>query len=110
MSVSIRLAKFGKRNAPSYRVVVTKTRSKRDSSFIDIIGHFNPHDPTKDFTIDDKLYKEWVGKGAIVSKAVKDLVEGRYEYKKYAPKRKKEEEKQPEDESANVENEEKAEE
>lgn len=86
MSVSIRLSKLGKRHAPSYRVVVTKTRNKRDGAFIDIIGHYNPSDKTKEFTIDKKLYEEWVSKGAIVSDAVKKLIEGTYEYKKYDPK------------------------
>jgi len=87
MSVSIRLAKFGKKHAPSYRVVVTKTRTKRNGAFIDIIGHYNPSDHTKEFTIDKKLYEEWVGKGAIVSDAVKQLIEGTYEYIKYEPKK-----------------------
>ena len=86
MSVSIRLSKAGKRHAPSYRVVVTKTRNKRDGAFIDIIGHYNPSDKTKEFTIDRILYEEWVGKGAIVSDAVKKLIEGTYEFKKYEPK------------------------
>ncbi len=87
MSVSIRLAKFGKRHAPSYRVVVVNTRSKRSGAFIDIIGHYNPIDPTKEFTIDKKLYEEWASKGAIVSDAVKKLIDGTYEYKKYVPKK-----------------------
>ena len=87
MSVSIRLAQFGKKNAPTFRVVVTKTRSKRDGSFIDIIGHYNPSDPAKTFVIDKKVYEEWVGKGAIASKAVKQLIEGKYEFVKYVPKK-----------------------
>jgi len=86
MSVSIRLSKIGKKHAPSYRVVVTKTRNKRDGAFIDIIGHYNPSDKTKEFVIDKKLYEDWVSKGAIVSDAVKKLIEGTYEYKKYEPK------------------------
>ena len=87
MSVSIRLAKFGKKHAPSYRVVVTKTRTKRNGAFIANIGHYNPSDKTKDFVIDKKIYEDWVSKGAIVSDAVKKLVEGTYEYKKYEPKK-----------------------
>ena len=87
MSVSIRLAKFGKRHAPSYRVVVVNTRAKRSGAFIDILGHYNPVDPTKEFTMDKKVYDEWVSKGAIVSDAVKKLVDGTYVYKKYEPKK-----------------------
>jgi small subunit ribosomal protein S16 len=99
MSVSIRLSKLGKKHAPSYRVVVTKTRNKRDGAYIEILGHYNPSDHTKEFTIDKKAYEEWVAKGAIVSDAVKKLVDGTYEYIKYEPKKEevKEEESQKED-------------
>ena len=85
MSVSVRLAKYGKRHAPSYRVIVTKTRNKRSGKSIEILGHYNPSDPTSKFTIDKNKYEEWVNKGAIVSEAVKKLVEGTYEYIKYVP-------------------------
>lgn len=94
MSVSIRLARIGKKNAPAYRVVVTKTKTKRNGKFIDIIGNYNPSDPTTELTIDKKKYKEWVENGAIVSDAVKKLVDGKYEYVKYNPKAAKPEEKE----------------
>lgn len=100
MSVSIRLAKFGKKNYPTYRVVVTPTRSKRDGSFIEVIGHYNPFDQSDGFTLDNKLYEEWVGKGAIVSDAVKQLVDGTYKFEKYVPKKQKAKDKQPEEPSA----------
>ncbi len=90
MSVSIRLAKYGKRHAPSYRVVVTKTRTKRSGKSIDIIGFYNPSDPTSKFKINKEKYEDWIKKGAIVSEAVKKLVAGTYEYIKYAPTKKEE--------------------
>lgn len=99
MSVSIRLARFGKKNHPTYRVVVTQTRSKRDGSFIDIIGHYNPFNPSEQFTINKELYQDWVGKGAIVSKAVEQLIDGSYEFKKYTPKLVKAKEEKPEESS-----------
>jgi small subunit ribosomal protein S16 len=89
MSVSIRLAKIGKRNAPAYRVVVTQTKTKRNGKFIDIIGNYNPSDPSADFTIDKKKFDEWAAKGAIVSDAVAKLIKGEYTYEKYEPKAKK---------------------
>jgi len=100
MSVSIRLAKFGKRHAPSYRVVVVNTRAKRSGAFIDVLGHYNPSDPTKEFTIDKKVYEDWVSKGAIVSDAVKGLIDGTYEYKKYSPKKAESKDQQPAEEVA----------
>lgn len=85
MSVSIRLSRTGRKNLPSYRVVVTQTRTKRDGKVLEIIGHFNPSNTPASFEIDKKKYEEWAGKGAIVSDAVKKLIEGNYEYTKYKP-------------------------
>lgn len=87
MSVSIRLAKYGKRNAPSYRIVVTPTRSKRSGKNIAIIGFYNPMESNSGLTLDKDKYQKWVDNGAIVSQAVKKLIDGTYEYKKYEPKK-----------------------
>jgi len=93
MSVSIRLSRTGRKNLPSYRVVVTQTRTKRDGKVLDIIGHFNPSSTPISFEIDKKKFQEWIEKGAIASESVKKLAEGKYEYLKYKPKK---EEKKPE--------------
>ncbi len=52
---------------------------------MDIIGHFNPSSTPPSFEINKKKFEEWAGKGAIVSEAVKKLIEGNYEYTKYKP-------------------------
>ena len=77
MSVTIRLSRIGKRHAPSYRVVATTTKSKRDGKFLDIIGIYNPSDPTLAFTYDKEKYKQWLNNGAIVSNTVKELIDGK---------------------------------
>lgn len=85
MSVTIRLSRTGRKNLPSYRVVVSQTRNKRDGKFIDIIGHFNPSMTPISFDYDKKKYEEWIKKGALVTDAVSKLIEGKYEYKAYKP-------------------------
>jgi len=85
MSVSIRLTRIGKKYAPSYRVVVVNTRSKRDGKYIDLLGFYNPSDTSTKFTYDKKKFKGWVEKGALISDAVQKLIDGKYEYKKYEP-------------------------
>ena len=57
MSVSIRLAKFGKKNAPTYKVVVANTKDKRNGRFIDVLGFYNPHQKTSSFLIDREKYE-----------------------------------------------------
>ncbi len=90
MSVTIRLAKFGKRHAPSFRVVVTQTKTKRNGKFLEILGFYNPIDPKSKLTINKDGYDKWVGKGAIVTAAVKSLLDGTFKYADYNPKAQKE--------------------
>lgn len=85
MSLTIRLAKIGKRNAPTYKVVVAQTKSKRNGKFLEILGDYNPLRPGKP-SINKEGYESWVSKGAFVSDSVKSLLEGTYKFKKYSPK------------------------
>ena len=40
--VVIRLRRAGSKKRPFFRVVVTDSRAARDSSFVEILGHYNP--------------------------------------------------------------------
>ena len=40
--VMIRLRRAGSKKRPFFRVVVTDSRAARDSSFVEILGHYNP--------------------------------------------------------------------
>ena len=40
--VAIRLRRAGSKKRPFFRVVVTDSRAARDSSFVEILGHYNP--------------------------------------------------------------------
>lgn len=70
--LKIRLARFGKKHQPHYRIVVTEARSKRDAKNVDEIGHWHPQEDK--LVLDKKAYQEWVGKGAKPSAAVRKLV------------------------------------
>ncbi len=89
MSITIRLAKEGKKNAPSYRVVVAQTKSKRNGKPLDVLGYFNPSKNPKEFVISEEKFTEWTTKGALVTDAVKNLIAGSYEFVKYSPKKDK---------------------
>lgn len=84
MSVAIRLAKFGKKNAPSYRIVVISKRASRQGKALEIIGSYNPsHQPTQ-LTWKKERLNYWQKQGAQLSKAIEKLVAGEYVYKKYS--------------------------
>ena len=84
MSTTIRLARFGKKFAPSYKIVVANTRDKRNGKFIEILGYYNPSENPVKFKLDKDKVEEWTKKGALLTKAVSDLIGGSYEHKPYA--------------------------
>ncbi|MGB6838667.1 MAG: 30S ribosomal protein S16 [Microgenomates group bacterium] len=71
--VKIRLARGGVKNNPFYRIVVIDEKRKRGGKPLEIVGFWHP---AKDIIkIDKKKIKDWVGKGAQVTQAVKKLLE-----------------------------------
>jgi small subunit ribosomal protein S16 len=64
MSVKIRLARFGAKKAPHFRLVVADARSPRDGKFVDTIGHYNPKSDPPQYTLDQERAKLWLGRGA----------------------------------------------
>ena len=67
MALKIRMSRGGRRNLPYYRLVVTDSRSPRDSSFIERLGTYNPllaaNDPNR-VTLKADRIKHWLSVGA----------------------------------------------
>lgn len=75
MSVKIRLAKTGKKHRISYRIVAQDTKSKRDSNFLQILGHFLPYEKkVKNIKINEDKINIWIKKGAKPTLAVSRLL------------------------------------
>ncbi len=64
MAVKIRLARYGKKKKPFYRVVVAKDTSPRDGKFLEIIGTYDPCSEPKKIEIDKEKALSWLKKGA----------------------------------------------
>lgn len=71
--LKIKLARFGKRNQPHYRFVVTEARSKRDGKYTESIGQYAPSQTPKILNIDTKAYAAWIAKGAQPTETVAGL-------------------------------------
>ncbi|MBD3366418.1 30S ribosomal protein S16 [candidate division WWE3 bacterium] len=99
MSVTIRLARIGKKNAPAYKIVAAQTRTKRTGKFLDVLGYFNPSEGNDVYEIDMDKYQDWKNKGALSTEAVEKLIEGTYEYKVYNPNAEEEVEEEPKEEA-----------
>lgn len=77
MSATIRLMKFGKRGYPTYRIVVLDKRKKRDGSYLEKVGTYNPHTEPATLDINDTKLNEWLKKGAQVSEGMRRLLKNR---------------------------------
>ncbi len=64
MAVKIRLARFGAKKRPFYRIVVADARAPRDGRFIEKIGHYNPMLSENRVTVKVDRLKYWLNVGA----------------------------------------------
>ncbi|MBK9168065.1 MAG: 30S ribosomal protein S16 [Bryobacterales bacterium] len=71
----IRLARFGAKKKPFYRVVVIEKERARNGRNIEVVGHYNPltDPPTVDFKHERVEY--WTKSGAQLSDTVARLLE-----------------------------------
>ena len=70
----IRMRKMGSKKRPFFRVVVTDSRAARDSSFVEILGHYNPRLKPAKVEIDRERIDHWLGRGAKLSDTVRTLI------------------------------------
>ena len=71
--VKVRLARFGRKKRPFYRIVVTDSRKRRDSGWIESIGYYNPMTEPATVKIDLDRLNYWLGVGAQMSERVTKL-------------------------------------
>jgi small subunit ribosomal protein S16 len=74
MAVCIRLARYGSKKVPYYRVVVTDRRNPRDGRFIENIGTFDPSSSEVALKIDRQRLDYWQGQGAQPSHTLTKLL------------------------------------
>lgn len=74
MAVAIRLARFGGKKRPTYRIVVADSRAPRDGRFIDRIGIYDPNQDPALIRIDSEKAIKWMSRGAQPSVTVKKLM------------------------------------
>jgi small subunit ribosomal protein S16 len=72
--VTIRLRRAGSKKRPFFRVVVTDSRTARDSSFVEILGHYNPRSKPAVVDVDKDRVDFWLKKGALPSDSVRTLI------------------------------------
>ncbi|MRI84125.1 MAG: 30S ribosomal protein S16 [Nitratiruptor sp.] len=71
--VRIRLARFGRKKRPFYRIVATDSRKRRDSGWIEVLGYYSPLTDPITLKIDQERLNYWLGVGAKMSDRVAKL-------------------------------------
>lgn len=72
--VKIRLARFGSKKNPHYRIVVADSRSPRDGRSIETIGTYNPQTDPSTLDVKTERAEYWLGVGAQPSERVSKLL------------------------------------
>ncbi len=71
--LKVRLQRVGRRNDPSFRVVVTDSlNSTKSRNYLESVGSYNPRQKT--VTLEGDKIKEWIAKGAKPSDTVHNLL------------------------------------
>jgi small subunit ribosomal protein S16 len=70
----IRLARFGAKKKPTYRVVVIEKSRARDSRCVEVVGHYNPVAEPAQVSLKHDRVEHWLRMGAKPSDTVARLM------------------------------------
>ena len=74
MAVKIRLARYGAKKKPFYRIVVADIESPRNGRYLEKVGTYDPlQDPAK-ISLENERIQYWIDQGAIPTNTVKSLL------------------------------------
>ena len=62
--LAIRLARFGAKKKPTYRVVVIENDRARNSRSVEVVGHYNPVAKPAQVHLDHERINHWIKNGA----------------------------------------------
>lgn len=70
----IRMRRAGSKKRPFFRVVVTDARAARDSSFVEVLGHYNARTKPETLKLNRARLDHWLKLGAQPSDTLRTLV------------------------------------
>lgn len=72
--LAIRLARFGAKKKPTYRVVVIDKERARDSRAVEVVGFYNPVAQPSQVQLNHERINHWIKSGAQPSDTVARLL------------------------------------
>ena len=82
MAVKLRLTRMGAKKRPTYRIVASDSRAKRDGEYIELVGTYNPI--MNETNIKEEVALKWLHQGAEPSDTVRNLLSKAGIMKKFA--------------------------
>ena len=82
MAVKLRLTRMGAKKRPTYRIVASDSRAKRDGEYIELVGTYNPI--MNETNIKEEVALKWLHQGAEPSDTVRNLFSKAGIMKKFA--------------------------
>lgn len=73
--LAIRLARYGKKKMPSYRIVVIDKRRPRNGRFTEIVGTYDPLKNPAALNLNAERIQYWLARGAQPSDTVRSFLE-----------------------------------
>ena len=73
MATVVRLTRMGRKKRPFYRIVVTDSRKRRDSGWIESIGYYNPMVEPNVINLNKERLDYWNSVGAKLSDRVAQI-------------------------------------
>ena len=72
MAVKLRLTRMGAKKRPTYRIVASDSRVKRDGEYLELVGTYNPI--AGETKINEEVALKWLRTGAQPSDTVRSLL------------------------------------
>ncbi len=72
--LAIRLARYGKKKMPNYRIVVIDSRRPRNGRFVEIVGTYNPLVKPAAISMKTERIEYWMSQGAQPSDTVRSFL------------------------------------
>lgn len=70
--VHIRFSRFGRKQAPVFRIIAIDSRKRRDGRPLEWLGHYDPI--SKEVNLNAPSIKKWIATGALPTESVKKLL------------------------------------
>ena len=74
MSVTIRMARHGRKKLPFYRIVAADKAMRRDGRHLELLGTLNPLTNPPTVTLKEDRVKYWISVGAMPSQTVAEVI------------------------------------